>query len=319
MKFAQMVLRPGILALLIAGLSAAALVLATTVVIGEARLLDAKSLNQWLARDIASQFTGVATRTLARAQKFGDLVRRESGTFDAPAKREFDLDPSLKAIWVLDATGAGPLQPVARLERDGFTLLEAQTESVRRLTDSAIEQGSAAQGITQGLSAVALKLGDMPRTVVLFTDESIFSRASGGPWGDKWMLLAPSLDRTEAVLIEATSQLRESVAFPSFDEISRLVKAQNPAEARTEFSSEMIAANGAAFQVSGVQTGAFGVMAVAVTPLEGISSSASLLFKLAAGIAISISILVMLLQALRMLGSRKAAPHPETPPPSIAV
>ncbi len=311
MKFAQMVLRPSLMTLLIAGTSAAALVAAVTIIVGEARLGDAVALNQWLARDIASQFIGVASRSLARAQKFGDLVRRESGTFDPAAKRDFDLDPSLKAIWVLDASGAGPIQPLARLERDGFTIAEPQFENVRRLTDAAIANGSAAHGIVPGISAIALKLGDMPRTVLLFSDESIFARANGGPWGDKWMLLSPALDKTDAVLIEATSELREGTNFPSFDEISRLVTAQNPARERSEFTSEMVAGNGAAFQVSGVQTGAFGVIAVAVTPLEGLFVSTGQLLKIALGIAVSLSILVMLFQSVRY---RRSSSRSETSP-----
>lgn len=310
MSIMKSVVRPSFAAFVIAGSSAAAIVFAATVVVGEARLGDAVALNQWLARDIASQFTGVATRSLARAQKFGELVRRESGSFDPQAKREFDLDPNLKAVWILDASGSGPLQPVARLERDGFTLADAaQNENVRRLTDSAIEKGSAAHGISPGLSAVAVKLGDVPRTVVLFSDESIFSRASGGPWGDKWMLMTPSLDRTESVLTEATSELREGIGFPTFDEISRLVTAQNPANERTEFSTEITASSGSSFQVSGVQTGAFGVVAVAVTPLEGLFVSTNLLFKIAAGIAVSIALIVMLIQLLRL---RKNASRSET-------
>ncbi len=309
MKFTQTVLRPSLLALLIAGTSAAALVAAATVIVGEARLGDAVALNQWLARDIASQFTGVASRSLARAQKFGNLVRRESGTFDAAAQRDFDLDPSLKAVWVLDASGAGPIQPLARLERDGFTISEPQFENIRRLTDAAIASGSAAQGVVPGISAVALKLGDMPRTVLLFSDESVFARANGGPWGDKWMLLSPALDKTEAVLIEATSELRDGTDFPSFDEISRVVTAQNPARERSEFTSEMIATNGAAFQISGVQTGAFGVIAVAVTPLEGLFNSTGELLKIALGIAVSVSLLVMLFQSVRY---RRRLSRPDT-------
>ncbi len=311
MQFSRAVLRPSLMAFAIAATSVGALVFMITVVVGEARLGEAVSINQWLARDIASQFSGVASRSLARAQKFGDLVRRESGSFDPSAQKEFDLDPSLKAVWVLDAVGSGHLQPLARIDRDAFKLGEAQTESVRRLTDSAIERGSAARGILPGVNAIALKLGDMPRTVVMFFDDSLFSRASGGPWGDKWLLIGPSLDRTEATLAEATSELKEGTTFPSFDEISRLVTAQNPAQERSEFTSEMIAANGAAFQVSGVQTGAFGVVAVAVTPLEAAFASTGLLIKIAIGTAVSMGLLVMLIQMIRFL---KRPSRPETGP-----
>lgn len=299
MKFSQMVLRPGLSALVIAGISTAILGVAATVIVGEARLEDAVALNQWLARDIASQFSGVASRSLARAQKFGELVRPDSGGFDSSSKREFDLDPSVKAVWVLDASATGPLQPLARLDREGFQVSEVQTENIRGLIDTAIQNGSAAGRIEPGLTVVAVKIGDLPRTVAVFTDESIFSRANGGPWGDKWMLFAPTADKAESVLMEATSELREGTVFPSHDEISRLVTTQNPANERTEFTSELIAASGAAFRVSGVQTGAFGVMAVVVTPLESLFVSTNLLFKIAIGIVIAISLLTMLVQTIR--------------------
>ncbi len=305
MSFGRTVLRPSLLTLLISAFSSLVLVAIVTLVFGETRLTESIQLNQWLARDIASQFSGVATQTLARAQKYGALVRAESGSFDALAQREFEADSSLRAVWVLDATGAGPLRPVAKMERAGFVVEDSQTEGVRRLTDLAIQNGSAMRGVSPGLSAVALKLGDLPRTILLFTDESLFARASGGPWGDKWILMAPSQDRTEAVLSEATSELKEGVEFPSFDEISRLVSAETPAQERGEFSSEIQAANGAAFQVSGVQTGAFGIMAIAVTPLASSFGRVDLLLQIALGVAVSISLLVMMFQiGLQLFRSR---------------
>lgn len=313
MNFTRSVLRPSLMTLIIAGLSTAAFVFIVSVVMTERRLDDLVSLNQWLARDIASQFSGVAAKSLVRAQKFGELVKKESGSFDASAQREFDADPSLKAVWVLDAVGAGPLQPIARLERDGFTVAETQTETVRRLSEVAIQQGSAARGIAPGVNAVALKLGDIPRTVLLFFDEALFARANGGPWGDKWLLMAPSADRTESVLVEATSELRDATNFPTFDEISRLVTAQTPAQERSEFTTEILASNGHSFQVSGVQTGAFGVIAVAITPLGNTVNSMGLLVKVAVGVTLSLTLLVMFLLMLRY---RKPS-RIEAVPPSI--
>lgn len=298
MNFRSKVLKPGFLTLVIALLSTSLLVFLASAYFGEARLGDAIALNQWLARDVASQFSGQASRNLAQAQKFGALVRAETGGFDVSAQREFDADIGLKAVWVLDATGSGPLQPIARMERPGFTLQPAQAEIVRRLTDLAIQSGASARGLSSGLSAIAVKLGDLPRTILVFTDESFFSRASGGPWGDKWFLISPSHDQTEAVLAEATSELRADVTYPDFSEIARLIVAETPAQERTEFSSE-IDSNGRSFQISGVQTGAFGVMAVAITPLEESFGPLETLFKIAFGIALGVSLLVMLFQALR--------------------
>lgn len=310
-NFKGMVLFPSFQTFAVSAVATLTLSFAVSMLGAEQRLGEMVLLNQWLARDIASQFSGVASRGLARAQKFGSLVRRESGTFDAAAQRDFETDPTLKAVWILDATGAGPLQPLAKLERDGFVLAEAQVEGVRRLTEAAIRDGSAARGILPGVNAIALKIGDMPRTVLLFSDESLFSRASGGPWGDKWMLIAPSADRTESVLMEATSELKEGLEFPTFDEISKFVTSQSPSLERTEFSSELVAAGGA-FQVSGVRTGAFGVIAIAVTPLENSANAAtvSLAMRLAFGIAILLSLLVMLIQLIRYkMGMRRRPPQ----------
>ncbi|CAN5703488.1 hypothetical protein BH10BDE1_BH10BDE1_02440 [soil metagenome] len=317
LNFKGMVLKPSLQALIVAGLAATALAFGVSMLASETRLNEMVSLNQWLARDIASQFSGVASQALGRAQKFGALVRRESGTFDAGAQREFDADPLLKAVWILDATGSGPLQPLAKIERDGFTIAEPQVEGVRRLIEAAIRDGSAARGIIPGVNAIALKVGDMPRTVLLFSDETLFSRASGGPWGEKWMLMAPSADRTESVLVEATSELKEGVQFPSFEEISRFVTSQSPTEERSEFSSEIVAASGSQFQISGVRTGAFGVIAVAVTPLENSARAAnvSLAMRLAMGIAIALSLLVMLVQTLRFrlsVSRARSTVRPET-------
>lgn len=299
MNFSRLVIRPSLITFLLTGTACIILVFIVSMVIGESKMNDVIALNQWLARDIASQFSGVAGRMLSRTQKFASFVRAETGTFEAGAQKEFETDSSLKAVWVLDATGAGPLQPLAHFQRDGFSVNEVQTEIVRRLVDAAVLQGAAARGVAPGLSAVALKVGDMPRTVLLFFDEAIFARANGGPWGDKWLLLAPSADRTEAVLVESTSELRDGVEFPSFDEISRSVTSETPTQERSEFTTEVVAASGGTFQVSGVQTGIFGVMAVAVTPLENSFAEISLLLKLAVGVSLSFSLLVMLLQMLR--------------------
>ena len=111
--------------------------------------------------------------------------------------------------------------------------------------------------------------------------------------------MSPSHDQTEAVLAEATSEIRTDLAFPSFSEISRLIVAETPAQERTEFSNE-ITSSGQSFQVSGVQTGAFGVMAVAITPLDVSALGIETLFKVAFGIAIGISLLVMLIQSIRL-------------------
>ena len=131
------------------------------------------------------------------------------------------------------------------------------------------------------------------------------------------MLMAPSADRTESVLVEATSELKEGVQFPSFEEISRFVTSQSPTEERSEFSSEIAAASGNQFQISGVRTGAFGVIAVAVTPLENSANVAnvSLAMRLAIGIAIALSLLVMLVQTLRFrlnVNRQRSALRPET-------
>lgn len=293
------ILKDGLRTLLVSGLSTGILIFFVSVLSREAKLTELLQINQWLARDIASQFTGAASRTLIQAQKFSAWVQPESGSFDSRAQNEFDNDLSLKAVWVVDIGGIGPLQPLARLDRGTFQIDESVTERLRGLLDVTLKNGAAAQGVTPSLNAVSIMTGDRPRAVVLFFDESFFSRASGGPFGDKWYLLAPSADKTESVLVEATGELRTDIEYPSFNEIAAFVTSETPAQERAEFSREVIASSGDRFQLSGVATGAYGVVAVVVTPLSEPILEMPLLLQLALGISVAITALVMLWKVIR--------------------
>jgi len=293
------IIKDGLRTLMVSSLSTGLLIFFVSVLSSEAKLSELLQINQWMARDIASQFTGAASRTLAQAQKFGAWVQPESGSFETRAQSEFENDLSLKAVWVVDIGGVGPVRPLARLDRGGFEIDEKAGESVRRLLDIALKNGAAAQGISPSLNAVAIKSGDRPRAVVLFFDESFFARASGGPFGDKWYLLAPSADKTESVLVEALSELRTDVEYPSFDEIAAFVASETPAQERTEFSREVTASSGDRFQLSGVATGVYGVVAVVVTPFSAPVLDTPLLIQIALGISLAITLLTVLWKMLR--------------------
>lgn len=295
----KLIVKDGLRTLLISGLSTGILIFFVSVLSREAKVTELLQINQWLARDIASQFTGAASRTLAQAQKFAAWVQPESGSFETRAQSEFENDQSLKAVWVVDIGGVGPVQPLARLDRAGFSIDEKSNDGIRRLLDIALKNGAGAQGISATLNAVAIKTGDRPRAVVLFFDESFFARASGGPFGDKWYLLAPSADKTESVLVEAVSELRTDVQYPSFDEIAAFVAAETPAQERTEFSREVTASTGDRFQLSGVATGAYGVVAVVVTPFSAPVLETPLLLQIAFGVSLLITALVVLWKVLR--------------------
>ncbi|MDX9730440.1 MAG: hypothetical protein RBT63_01600 [Bdellovibrionales bacterium] len=311
------VLRPSLLAFSAAATAATVLMIASAITFGEQKLNETVAINQWLARDVASQFAGVSDRLIASAKRFVERVSPESGAFDGMARFEFEAHQGLKAVWVLDATGAAVPNPLGRLERDGFALTDVQAGMVARLVETAVVEGVGVAGLSAELNVVAAKIGDLPRAVLLFFDETMFIQlgggsASGGPLGDKWVLMKPAADQTEAVLYESQVEQPSANRFPSFDEISRIVIEQSPIQERSEFSTEFNAATGAVYQVSGVRTGAFGVMAVAISPLENSFSSLSVLARVAFGVVIVITLSVALIQLLRERVSRRRNKTVET-------
>ncbi|MBN8540224.1 MAG: hypothetical protein J0L82_07550 [Deltaproteobacteria bacterium] len=305
MKVQHPVLLAGLRTLLVAGLSSAAVVLAAGMVVGESRSSDIIAINQWLAKDIATQFSVAAGKLLAQAQKFGSLVNVEAGSFDTLAVREFEVERAVKAVWLVDAPGSGGVLPVAKMEREGFDVSESQRELLRSVLESALTEGTSARSLSGGLSAVAVRLGDRPRLILLLGDESLFSRAAGGPLGEKWMLLQANEDKTNDLLFESLPSSSRNVEFPSFAEVTRVVKEQTPKQERVEFSTLLHSETGAPFQISGVQTGVFGVIALAVSPLDRSVGFTGLLGQIAFGITLSLTILWMLLSAILLARSTK--------------
>lgn len=298
MKLQHPVLMSGLRTLVVAGLSSGVLLLATGVVVGESRSTDLIAINQWLAKDIATQFVVAAGKSLAQAQKFGSLANAEAGSFDALAMREFEVEMSLKAVWLVDAPGIGGIRPVAKMERAGFEFSESQLGLVRTLLESAMRDGSSARDLDGGLRAIAVRLGDRPRLIVLLGDESLFARASGGPLGDKWMLLQANVDKTNALLFESAPKPNESFEFPNLDEVTRVVMEQTPQHERVEFSTMFKSSSGAPFQISGVQTGVFGVIALAVSPLDRSVDFTGLLGQIAIGVTLMLTLFSMLVAVL---------------------
>lgn len=298
MKFQHPVLVAGLRTLLVAGLSSGALLLAAGVVVGESRSSDLIAINQWLAKDIATQFSVAAGKLLSQAQKFGSLANVEAGSFDALALSEFEVERSVQAVWLVDAPGSAGVRPVAKMEREGFDVSESQLELMRPLLQSAMREGTSARSLSSGLSAVAVRLGDRPRLIVLLGDESLFSRASGGPLGEKWMLLQANEDKTNALLFESLPSSAGSNEFPSFAEVTRVVMEQTPQQERVEFSTMLRTDAGAPFQISGVQTGVFGVIALAVSPLDQSVSFTRLLGQIAFGATLILTIFSMVLSAV---------------------
>ncbi len=317
MVFRNSVVQAGFRTFLIAGLSSGFLLLAAGVVVGESRVSDLISINQWLAKDLATQFSVAASRSLSQAQKFGSLANVEAGSFDALAAREFEVETSGKAVWRVDAPGSSGVHPVAKMERQGFDVSESQLELVRTLLDSALKEGTAARDLSGGLSAVALRLGQRPRMVVILGDESLFSRANGGPLGEKWLLLQTNEDKSNSLLYESlpaqTQRQSQGIEFPTLDDLGRVIFEQSPKQERVEFSTMVQTARGEPFQVSGVQTGVFGVIALVVSPLDRSVEFTSLLGQIALGLTVSLTILAMVismgLAKMRTRPSSAEEPH----------
>lgn len=274
---------------LAAAVSAIGIVFMTGVIVGEERRAEQTASNQWLARDLATQFSVAGSRTLARAQKYGLLSNVEAGSFDGLASREFEIDTSVKAVWMIDFPGESNLLPMARLERPGFDLSEDQTSGIRGLLAEAARNATSVRQIGSGLSAVAVRLGDRPRFIVLMGDDSLFARAAGGPFGEHWMLVQRSQDGTGRVLYESDAG-SSATSFPTLSEVERALVEESPSQERAEFSTTIDSASGP-FYLSGMQTGMFGVVAIAMTPLDRSIGFTELLAKLALGLVVGITLL----------------------------
>lgn len=289
-------------AFVVASVCTFAIVFVAGVVIGEERRAEQASINQWLAKDLASQFSAAGTRSLARAQKFGLLSNVEAGSFSSLASREFEVDTSVKAVWLIDAPGEDNLAPLARLERPGFDLSEEQLRELKSVLAEATQQSTSVRPLGAGLTAVAVRLGDRPRLVVVLGDESLFARASGGPTGERWLLIQRAQDGTGRVLFESESTKEKSASFPSLADIERVLIEESPSQERAEFSTTVDTSSGPFF-VSGMQTGLFGVLAIAMTPMDRSVEFLQLLGRLGLGLVGTMTLLSGLVAWL--LGLRK--------------
>ncbi len=273
----------------VAAICAAGIVFMTGVIVGEERRAEQSSVNEWLARDLATQFSAAGSRTLARAQKYGLLANADAGSFDSLASREFEVDTSVKAVWMIDAPGEASLAPLSRLERTGFDLSDDQANVLKSALSEAARNATSVRQLGAGLTAVAVRLGDRPRFVVLMGDESLFARAAGGPLGERWMLVQRTQDGTGRVLYESDSQ-EGGVSFPTLSEVERALFEESPSQERAEFSTTIESASGP-FYISGMQSGMFGVVAVAMTPVDRSVEFTQLLARLAVGLVVATTFL----------------------------
>lgn len=292
----------------------AGLVIAGSVLVGEVRMDDAIQLNQWLARDIASQFSAQGARYLAKAQRYGALTRMDRSGFDTAAEREFAIDTTdggdipLQAIYLYDAGAANPL---AKLEKPDAAPTADRALAYGELAEGAIRDGVGVESYPEGMTAFALKLGDAPKVLVMITSEPLIARASGGPRGEKWMLLAAGPKTPPKILREATAERISHSEFPNLDDVRKFFAAENPAGERTEFSHDYTTDAGVSFRLTGIQTGVFGVTALAISPVDNSFTFLATLAQIGIGISIAVALFLLLIQTAR---ARRSHSPVETSP-----
>lgn len=301
-------LRLGLLGTVVSLAAAGFVLAAAAVVVGEVRLTDLKQSNRWLAVDIASQFSVEGARLLAKAQRYGSLLRADLSGFEPAAEKEFAVDTmagradELQGVYVF-ATGAS--EPLARLQKAGFELSETQARTIADLSEKAMSDGSGVGVLDDSTTAFALKLGDSSRVLVMVSASSLMTRAIGGPLGEKWMLLTGGGKAEATVLKEATSVRpgAADVRFPSLSDLRAVLLA--PSAPQTEFSMDLTTEAGQTYHVTSVQTGAFNVSALAISPVENSFQFLILLTQMAVGFSILVGILLSLLSVWR----RRRAQH----------
>jgi hypothetical protein len=269
----------------VGALCTAGTILMAGIILGDEHRAEQKSMGVWLAKDLASQFSIAAARSLARAQKFGHLSSVESESFGSLAEKEFELETTLQAVWLLDSPGEAELEPLSRLERTGFHLSVDQSRELKVALNEATQQATAIRGLGAGLTAVAIRLGDRPRLVATIGDDSLFSRAAGGPTGQHWLFVQRSLDGRAQVLFESESSNKiDRVHFPLAD-LSKVLFSQSPAEERAEYSTTVSSDSGPLF-ISAFRTGIFDVAAVTVASLDRSYDSLRVLGHLGLGLVV---------------------------------
>lgn len=296
------------------------------VVVGEDNLHELKAGNQWLVRDLAQQFSQQSAKSLQLLNRIGTmLVASGSGddggtvggvsTFSSEVRREFELDSSIKGLYLYDPSSA---EPLSRLEKPGMVLAaganagttassatgnsatgnsatgnSATKIALKELVDQTVQKVQGLRLIGAGLSAMAVRLGELPRVLVLVFDGAAMMKADGGPNGEKWMILAD--DRT--ALFEG--QADAGVSYPPTAEIAEISKSENPAGERSEWSKEWQATNGSMYQIDAIQTGFAGVSALALVPIDQSSKYLPFLLQMSLGVSFLLTALVFFFRSVR--------------------
>lgn len=285
------------------------------IVVGEDRLLDLKAGNQWLVRDLAQQFSREVGRSQQLLSRTGTMLVGAGGaeasgasTFSPEVRREFDLDSGMKGLYLYDPSSD---EPLSRLEKPG-TVMSADARSLlKSAVGQAVQGTQSLRSIGAGLTAMAVRMGELPRVLVLVFDGSTMLKADGGPNGEKWLILSD--DRS--ALFEGQGE--GTRAFPSTTEVAEISKAENPAGERAEWSREWQAANGSVYQIDAMQTGFSGVSAVSLVPIDQSSRYLPFLMQMSLGASFLLTAAVFLLRQIRTLvGSRSKAAStvPDVPP-----
>lgn len=281
-------------------LASIAIAFSSYVVLGEDSVSRVKGASQWLAKDLAQQFTFQAGRALTLVTRLGErtVLSSQSGAslLSPDMRRDLENDPHVHALYLFE----GPSErPIAKIEKDGLTLRPEQLARLKPTLEAALRSGRSFAGAkdlrvdgagSTGVSILAVRLGDTPRVLVLTFDETLFSRPIGGPLGEQWLLMTE--DRS--VLVRSQDEgagLLES-------EISALAQTQNPTGDRADWSKEFLSPSGRKYQIDAVQTGLFGVTAIVTAPMSESSKAIQTLLYLSLGISTTITLLWVLIATL---------------------
>lgn len=267
------------------------------VVVGEDRLLDLKAGNQWLVRDLAQQFSREIGRSQQLLSRTGTMLVGAGGveatgvsTFSSEVRREFDLDSGMKGLYLYDPSSD---EPLSRLEKPGTVMSPDARGLLKAAVDRAVEGTQSLRSIGAGLTAMAVRMGELPRVLVLVFDGSAMMKADGGPNGEKWMILSD--DRS--ALYEGTGEGTNE--FPSLTEVAEISKAENPAGERAEWSREWQAANGSVYQIDAIQTGFSGVMALSLVPIDQASRYLPFLMQMSVGLSFLLTATLFIILQIR--------------------
>lgn len=274
------------------------------IVVGEDRLLTLKAGNQWLVRDLAQQFSSGVGRSQQLLSRTGTMLVGSGGaegsgisTFSAEVRREFDLDSGMKALYIFDPSSN---EPLSRLEKPGAVMTAEARSLLKAAIDQALQGSQSLRSVGAGLTAMAVRLGEIPRVLVLIFDGSSILKPDGGPNGEKWLILSD--DRS--ALFEGKSE--ETREFPSATEVVEISKIENPAGERSEWSREWQASNGSMYQIDAMETGFSGVSAISIVPIDSASRYLPFLMQMSVGLSFLITTVFFFFWQMRVVAGLKA-------------